>query len=100
MVNVFALSSTDEIRPLKGVARILPPTAADASALEAAELSASGDGEPFALGSLGAGRHIATTPKNAAIIRRFFSFMRLYSCPVIVLIKLVAYEALSRLNNS
>jgi hypothetical protein len=62
--------------PLKGVARILPPTAADTSAPEVAELSASGDGEPFALASLRVGKQIATTAKNAPMIKRFFSFMR------------------------
>jgi hypothetical protein len=47
MVNVFALSSTEAIMPLKGVARILLP--AELSTVEVAEFSASGDGEPFPL---------------------------------------------------
>jgi len=61
---------------LKAVARILPPGAADVSAVEAAELSASGDGDPFALASLRFGKQIATTVKNAPLTKRFFSFMR------------------------
>jgi len=72
IVKVFALSSTEAIIPLNAVARIL---GGDASALEAAALSASGEGEPFALASLRAGKQIATTAKNAAIIKEFISFM-------------------------
>ncbi|HET7227746.1 MAG TPA: hypothetical protein VFJ55_03820 [Chthoniobacterales bacterium] len=71
-MNVFTLSSTEAIIPLNAVARIL---AGDDSAVEAAELSTSGEGEPFGLASLPVGKPIATTAKNAPMIKEFVNFM-------------------------
>src|SRR6266550_8697220 len=79
MVNVFALSSTAAMMPLKGVARTLPPGAAAAAAGDAsasAELLTSGEGEDFfPAASVGNGKQMTTVAKNAAIITKLFCFM-------------------------
>jgi hypothetical protein len=78
MVNVFALSSTAAIMPLKGVARTLPPDAAAATgdAFASAELLASGEGEVFfPAASVGNGNQMTAVAKNAAIITKLFCFM-------------------------
>jgi hypothetical protein len=72
-VKVFVVSSTEAIIPLNAVACIF---AGDASALEAAELSVAGEGEPFALAALRVGKQSATTAENTPMIKRCFSFMR------------------------
>src|ERR1700745_4289319 len=78
MVNVFALSSTAAMMPLKGVARTLAPGAAaalgDASA--SAELLTSVEGEGFfPAASVGKRKQMTTIAKNAAVIARLFCFM-------------------------
>ena len=78
MVNVFALSSTAAMMPLKGVARTLPPDA-DAAAGEASasvELLAAGEGEVFFPAAwVGNGKQMTTVAKNAAIITKLLCFM-------------------------
>ena len=76
MVNVFALSSTAAMMPLKGVARTLPPgdaaAAGDASA--SVELLASGEEGFFPAASVGNGEQMTTVAKNAAIINEIILF--------------------------
>src|SRR6476661_1230996 len=78
MVNVFALSSTAAMMPLKGVARTLPAGAAAAAgdAFASAELLTSGEGEGFfPAASVVNEKQMTTVAKNATIIAKSFCFM-------------------------
>src|SRR5882762_11626137 len=84
IVNVFALSSTAAMMPLKGVARTLPPgeAAAEGDASASVELLASGEEGFFPAASVGNGKQMTTVAKNAAIITKLFCFMCRESCPL------------------
>src|SRR5437899_11763164 len=74
MVNVFALSSTAAMMPLKGVARTLPPDAAAAAGEVSAsvELLAAGEGEVFFSAAwVGNGKQMTRSRKTRLLLQNY-----------------------------